>query len=86
VPCGPIYAINEVFDDPQVQHLEMAKSVYSPNIGRDIDLINQPINMSRTPTSMTRYPPDPGEQSDEVLTELGLSADEISDLRGRRII
>lgn len=86
VPCGPIYAINEVFDDPQVKHLGMAKTVHSPNIGRDIDLINQPITMSRTPTSMTRYPPDPGEQSDEVLSELGLSAAEIADLRDRRII
>jgi formyl-CoA transferase len=35
---------------------------------------------------MTRYPPDPGEQSDEVLSELGLSAAEIADLRDRRII
>jgi formyl-CoA transferase len=86
VPCGPIYAINEVFEDPQVKHLGMAKTVHSPNIGRDIDLINQPITMSRTPTSMTRYPPDPGEQSDEVLSELGLSAAEIADLRDRRII
>ncbi|MEK9597102.1 MAG: CaiB/BaiF CoA-transferase family protein [Rhodospirillaceae bacterium] len=86
VPCGPIYAINEVFEDPQVKHLGMAKTVHSPNIGRDIDLINQPITMSRTPTSMTRYPPDPGEQSDEVLSELGLSAAEIAHLRDRRII
>lgn len=86
VPCGPIYAINEVFEDPQVKHLGMAKTVHSPNIGRDIDLINQPITMSRTPTSMTRYPPDPGEQSDEVLSELGLSAAEIADLRDRRTI
>ncbi|MDA8574051.1 CoA transferase [Alphaproteobacteria bacterium] len=86
VPCGPIYAINEVFEDPQVKHLGMAKTVHSPNIGRDIDLINQPITMSRTPTSMTRYPPDPGEQSDEVLSELGLSAAEIADLRDRHII
>ena len=86
VPCGPIYAINEVFEDPQVKHLGMAKTVHSPNIGRDIDLINQPITMSRTPTSMIRYPPDPGEQSDEVLSELGLSAAEIADLRDRRII
>ena len=86
VPCGPIYAIDEVFEDPQVKHLGMAKTVHSPNIGRDIDLINQPITMSRTPTSMTRYPPDPGEQSDEVLSELGLSAAEIADLRDRRII
>lgn len=86
VPCGPIYAINEVFEDPQVQHLGMAREVASPTLGRDIALINQPITMSRTPTAMTSHPPDPGEQSDEILGELGLSAAEIDDLRARRVI
>ena len=86
VPCGPIYAINEVFEDPQVQHLGMARDVASPTLGRDIALINQPIMMSRTPTAMASHPPDPGEQSDEILGELGLSAAEIDDLRARRVI
>ena len=86
VPCGPIYAINEVFEDPQVRHLGMARDVASPTLGRDIALINQPIMMSRTPTAMASHPPDPGEQSDEILGELGLSAAEIDDLRVRRVI
>lgn len=86
VPCGPIYAINEVFEDPQVRHLGMARDVASPTLGRDIALINQPIMMSRTPTTMASHPPDPGEQSDEILGELGLSAAEIDDLRARRVI
>ena len=86
VPCGPIYAINEVFEDPQVRHLGMARDVASPTLGRDIALINQPIMMSRTPTAMASHPPDPGEQSDEILGELGLSSAEIDDLRARRVI
>ena len=86
VPCGPSYAINEVFEDPQVRHLGMARDVASPTLGRDIALINQPIMMSRTPTAMASHPPDPGEQSDEILGELGLSAAEIDDLRARRVI
>ena len=86
VPCGPIYAINEVFEYPQVRHLGMARDVASPTLGRDIALINQPIMMSRTPTAMASHPPDPGEQSDEILGELGLSAAEIDDLRARRVI
>ena len=86
MPCGPIYAINEVFEDPQVRHLGMARDVASPTLGRDIALINQPIMMSRTPTAMASHPPDPGEQSDEILSELGLSYAEIDDLRARRVI
>ena len=37
VPCGPIYKINEVFEDPQVRHLGMAAKVHSPKLG-DIGL------------------------------------------------
>ena len=27
VPCGPIYTIDQVFADPQVKHLGIARSV-----------------------------------------------------------
>ena len=51
VPCGPIYAMNEVFEDPQVQHLGMAATVDSPVRG-PTRIVAQPIVLSRTPTSI----------------------------------
>ena len=30
IPCGPIYSIDQVFADPQVQHLGMATKMHSP--------------------------------------------------------
>lgn len=86
IPCGPIYNIDQVFDDPQVKHLGMAKSLYSPNLEKDIDLVAQPINLSRTPSEFVQHPPAYGEQTDELLGELGYSPDEIEDLRARTII
>lgn len=86
VPAGPINTIDKVFQDPQIQHLGMQRGVDSPNVGRRIDLVAQPIKMSRTPSEIVVYPPDPGEQTDEILAEHGYSAAEIADLRDRSVI
>ena len=86
VPAGPIYSIDQVFADPQIAHLGMAREVDSPAIGRRIGLVGQPIGLSRTPSEIVRHPPDPGEQSDEILKEYGYGDAEIADFRARTII
>jgi len=85
VPAGPIYMMNEVFDDPQVRHSGIAATVHHPARGAT-KLVGQPVKLSRTPASIYVSAPDAGEHSDTVLTELGLSADEIADLRSRDVI
>src|SRR6201990_1108426 len=57
VPCGPIYSIDQVFADEQVQHLGMAEDVPSDD-NRHIRLVAQPIKMSRTPSSLAARPPE----------------------------
>lgn len=84
VPCGPIYRMDEVFADPQVQHLEMARLVEHPKLG-NISLVNQPIIMSRTPPRMDCAGPDQGEHSEEVLREFGFGDDEIETLRSKGV-
>jgi len=85
VPAGPIYSIDQVFADPQVQHLGMAQTVHSKALG-DIDLVAQAIGLSRTPSSFAVAPPERGEHTDEVLSEIGLTATEIADLRSRNVV
>jgi formyl-CoA transferase len=85
VPCGPIYSIDQVFADAQVEHLGMAQDV--PNAeGRHIRLVSQPFTLSRTPSKMAARPPEFGEQTDEVLAEFGFSKDEISSLRQNKVV
>jgi formyl-CoA transferase len=43
VPCGPIYKIDEAFNDPQVQQLEMAQPVHSPVLG-DLTILGHPVS------------------------------------------
>jgi crotonobetainyl-CoA:carnitine CoA-transferase CaiB-like acyl-CoA transferase len=85
VPCGPIYAIDQMFEDAQVQHLGMAQDV--PNEEkRHIRLVGQPVKLSRTPSKMAAPPPEFGEQTEEVLAEFGFGKDEIADLRERKVV
>lgn len=80
VPAGPIYGMDEVFSDPQVKHLGIAQSVTHPARG-DIQLVGQPINLSRTPASIRTAPPDAGEHWNEVLASFGFSNDQVTKLK-----
>jgi crotonobetainyl-CoA:carnitine CoA-transferase CaiB-like acyl-CoA transferase len=85
VPAGAIYMMDEVFADPQVQHLKMAAPVHHPARG-DTRVVAQPVKLSRTPASVYVSAPDAGEHSDAILAELGLTADEIAALRAKTVI
>ncbi len=85
VPCGPIYQINEVFEDPQVQHLGIAQQAESLTFGKT-RLVGQPMNLTRTPSRITRHPPGRGEHTPEILSELGLNESEIQDLQSKNVI
>ena len=85
VPTGPAYRINEVFADPQVQHLGMAADIDTLPFGKT-QMVAQPISMSRTNTAMVAHPPDRGEHNTEILAEIGLGAADLEDLKSRNII
>jgi len=85
VPCGPIYKMNEVFDDPQVRHLGMAAPVPKPG-GGELSLVGPAIRLSRTPARMKRTMGPAGEHDDEILRELGYVQAEIERLRTDKVI
>src|SRR3954468_1438549 len=85
VPAGPIYAMDEVFDDPQVRHLGIAAPVHHPALG-DIRLVGQPIGMSRTPPGVATPTPEPGEHTAEILAEVGYDEAAVARLKAARVI
>lgn len=85
VPAGPIYRMNEVFADPQVEHLNMAVPVRHPVRG-EIRLVGQPVTLSRTPASLVSSAPEAGEHTAEILRELGYSDSDVQRLQREKAI
>jgi formyl-CoA transferase len=85
VPCGPIYSVDQMFADEQVKHLGLAQEVPNDQ-NRKITLVGQPFTLSRTPSRMAARPPEVGEQTEELLSEFGFSADEISSLKAAKVV
>ena len=85
IPCGAIHTIDEVFADPQVQHLDLAKRVTHPRLGEQ-RIVGTPISMAGIDNSPRKATADAGEHSAELLASLNYSDSAIADLRARRVI
>jgi crotonobetainyl-CoA:carnitine CoA-transferase CaiB-like acyl-CoA transferase len=79
VPSGPIYSIDQVFGDAQVQHLGIVQAVTRKDKSK-MRLLGQPVVLSRTPSRLTVRPPELGEHTDAILKEFGFKAREIAAL------
>jgi crotonobetainyl-CoA:carnitine CoA-transferase CaiB-like acyl-CoA transferase len=80
VPCGPIYSVDQVYADPQVEHLGIAQAVKTRDKSK-LRMAGQPMSLSRTPSRLVARPPKLGEHTDAVLKEFGFSAKDIAALR-----
>jgi len=85
VPCGPIYKIDEMFADPQVEHLGIAQPLQTEPFG-DTHAMGQPVNLTRTPSSLVGSPPTRGQHTEEILEELGLSAEDCAALKDKSVV
>lgn len=72
VACGLIHDLRGVFEEPQVQHLDMVHEVVSEHHGPQ-RLVGQPVQLTRTPSTIARAAPRRGEHSREILQELGVA-------------
>ncbi len=85
VPCGPIYRVDELFDDPQVRHLGIAQPLHTEPFGQTRALA-QPFQLSRTPSSFEASPPTRGQHTVEILEELGVDANDVASLQEQFIV
>jgi len=79
VPCGPVYTLEDVFNDPQTEHLNLRRTVEHPKAGT-VSVTGFPWVLSETPAEIRLPPPVLGEHTDDVLAELGYDAAQITAL------
>jgi len=85
VPCGPVYPIDRMFDDAQVEHVGIAQEMDTVPFNRTRAL-GQPMQLTRTPSRLAVRPPEKGEHTEEILREFGFGADDIECLRQKAVI
>ena len=86
VPCGPVYDLDEVLGDPQVNARGLLQAIEFPGGSSAVPIASPPVRLSETPTGVVRRAPTLGEHTDEVLSEIGFSQEEITALRESKVV
>lgn len=85
VPVGPILAVPEVFEDPQIQHRQMFIDVdHGPN--GNVKMPGFPLKFDHEPCELRRPAPTLGQHNEEVLTECGYTPEEVEALRRGEVL
>ena len=85
VPCGPIYKMKEVYNDPHVISRNMLYEINHPTIGKLMN-IGIPVKLSETPGTIRTPPPTLGQHTNEILNSMGYSKSRIKNLRHHKVI
>ncbi len=86
VPAGTVYDLDQVLDDPQVAARELLQYVDYPDAPKPVPLANTAVRLSKTPGGIRHRAPMLGEHTDEVLAEIGYSADQVAALRSAQAV
>jgi crotonobetainyl-CoA:carnitine CoA-transferase CaiB-like acyl-CoA transferase len=75
--CAPVQTFEDVVDDPQLVNNDLITAVRHPSTGEDVRVVGMPVRFSATPGTVRTGPPAVGEHTDEILSDLGFSDEEI---------
>jgi len=84
VPAGPLYNMEEVIADPQVNHLGLVDEMEHPAAG-PMKFVSPGVSYD-LPHSQSSPPPLLGEHTRAILHELGYSESKIKELHGQGIV
>ncbi|MGM0915667.1 MAG: CaiB/BaiF CoA transferase family protein [Pseudomonadota bacterium] len=84
IPAGPINSVGEVFEDPQVQHRRMHRVLKRGEL--EVPQVANPLRFDGSSATSDVAPPRLGQDSDTLLTEMGLTAEDIARLRRAGVV
>lgn len=85
VPSGAILSLRDALQQPQIKHRETLRNVAIEGVG-DVPLFNLTAKFDQTPGEITSPPPRLSAHTAEVLAGIGISADELADLKTKKVI
>ena len=86
IPAGPILSPQQVLEDPHIAAKGLFESVEYPGLDTPAPLMKTPVELSETPGEIRSRAPKLGENTDEIMKELGYDQNQIIDLRNKRVI
>lgn len=86
IPFGPVNNVAEIMADPHFAARDMLVKVDHPGLDRPMAIAGIPLKMTETPGRVGRRAPLAGEHTDEILREIGVSADRLDSLRAHGAI
>lgn len=85
VPSGEILSLEAALDAPQVRHRDSIKTVRESELG-ELKLFNLTAKFEKTPGDLRTPPPRLSAHTQEVLSSLGYSSEEIARFRAEGIV
>jgi crotonobetainyl-CoA:carnitine CoA-transferase CaiB-like acyl-CoA transferase len=86
IPAGPLYSPQEALEDTHIRQAGLLADTEYPGLRRSVPLAPTPVDLSETPGRFRHRAPKLGEHTDEVLGELGYTAEDIACLRSRGVV
>jgi crotonobetainyl-CoA:carnitine CoA-transferase CaiB-like acyl-CoA transferase len=75
--CAPVQGFDDLVEDPQLVHNDLITTVPHPTTGDDVRVVGMPVRFSATPGDVRSGPPAVGQHTDDILSRLGFTDEEI---------
>lgn len=86
IAYGPVYNAKDIVEDPHFNKRDMIAEVEQPGCSAPVKIAGVPVKMTRTPGRVYRRAPLLGEQTDEILQQLGFNLEAIQSLREKKVV
>ena len=87
VPAGPVFSVAQALSHPQIESRGMVATFRNaPGIGRDIRVVRTGFKLNGEAPAVDNPPPLLGQHSDEILAELGYSAEDVEALKAEKAV